>query len=757
VQHAEGQPPQKPDQEKSHYAKLGYLLLKLGLINVVQLVAALQFQKTHGGNLGDILFLIASGKIGRTEPQKTVIPERERLPLGEMLINEGVISREQLEEALQFQKTNGGRLGDILVSLGIISRDGFEKIIIPERERLPLGKMLINEGVISREQLEQALKFQEKSGGLLGDILITLGMAASEAVYRGLATQNSLGRVGTSFNFQEAKKLPYAIAKQYQICIVNRLQDHYILAALHKLTETEIATIGSFLDLPVEPVLADQHEMDNFWNVAYGENLTDESVYKLKNEMADNSAFVTFTVGQKVFFSGIACVIIIGLILNSALTLFILNLVVQGFYFLIATFKMHILMRGTKAGIQIKISDRELQALNERELPIYTILIPIYKEAQVIANLLDHMDKMDYPKAKLDVRLLLEENDSETIAAIKSYPLPYYCTPLIVPRSKPQTKPKACNYGLIRARGQYVVIYDAEDRPESDQLKKAYLAFRRLPENYICIQSKLNYYNCNDNLLTKWFTQEYSMWFELLLPGVSQMKIPVPLGGTSNHFKVEILKQVGAWDPFNVTEDADLGIRIFKEGYVTAVLDSRTWEEANSKLGNWLRQRSRWIKGYMQTWLVHMRHPVKLYREIGRTGFFGIQAVILGSVLLPLINPWLWFMMIWWYATKANWIAELFRGPIYYMALFLLFIGNFYFVYSNMIGMDWMIETVEKAKKKAPFSYSLVKYSLISPVYWMLMSIASYKAFKQLFTKPYHWEKTRHGLNEQEYSAKLHS
>jgi cellulose synthase/poly-beta-1,6-N-acetylglucosamine synthase-like glycosyltransferase len=673
--------------------------------------------------------------------------------LGQQLLKAGAISSAQLDYALEFQKTNGGRLGDILVSLGMISKAAFERIVIPERERLPLGKMLINEGVISAGQLEQALKFQEKSGGLLGDILITLGMAAPEAVYRGLATQNSLGRVGRSFNFQEAKKLPYGIAKQYQVCVVNQVQNRYLLATIHKLTKTAIETIESFLDLPVELVLADQHEMDNFWNVAYGENLTDESVNKLNNEMAENSALETFTIPQKVFFIASGGVTIIGLIFNSALTLFILNLLIQGFYFLIATFKMYILMRGTKEGNQIKISAQDLRELDDRELPIYTVLIPIYKEAHVIRNLLEHLDQMDYPRAKLDVRLLLEENDTETIAAIKAYPLPYYCTPLIVPRSLPQTKPKACNYGLIRARGKYVVIYDAEDRPEPDQLKKAYLAFQRLPEKYICVQSKLNYYNCNDNLLTKWFTQEYSMWFELLLPGVSRMNIPVPLGGTSNHFKVDVLKKVGAWDPFNVTEDADLGIRIFKEGYVTAVLDSRTWEEANSNLGNWLRQRSRWIKGYMQTWLVHMRHPVKLYGEIGWTGCCGIQAVILGSVLLPLINPWLWFMMIWWCATQAGWIAKLFWGPVYYMSLFLLVIGNFYFVYSNMVGMDWMIETTEKTGRKMPFSYNLVKYSLLSPIYWMFMSVASYKALWQLFTDPFHWEKTQHGLTKENYSG----
>ncbi|HBE77367.1 MAG TPA: glycosyl transferase [Firmicutes bacterium] len=677
--------------------------------------------------------------------------------LGQQLLDAGLIDSPQLQYALEFQKTNGGRLGDILVSLGMISKKDFDQIVIPEREKLPLGEMLVNEGVITDQQLEQALEFQEKSGGLLGDIFITLGMVPPASVYRSLATQDRLGRIGTMFDFQEAQKLPYAIARQYQVCIVNRVKDHYLLATFNRLSEPDVKEIESFLDMKVELVLADQHEMDEFWNIAYGENLTDESVNKLRNEMVENSAQETFTKAQKVFFIGLGLLTLLGLIIKISITLFIINLLVQLLYFLIATHKMYIIMCGTKPDIQIKVSEQELRDLDEKELPIYTILIPIFKESYVIRGLLDHLDKLDYPKVKLDIRLLLEENDPETIKAVQSYRLPYYCTPLIVPRSLPQTKPKACNYGLIRARGKYVVIYDAEDRPELDQLKKAYLGFKKLPKNIICVQSKLNYYNCNDNILTKWFTQEYSMWFELLLPGVSQMNIPVPLGGTSNHFKVDELKKVGAWDPFNVTEDCDLGIRIFKEGYVTAVLDSRTWEEANSKMGNWLRQRSRWIKGYMQTWLVHMRHPVKLYREIGRNGFLGIQAVILGSVLLPIINPWLWFLLIWWYATHAGWIAELFWGPIYFMALALLVIGNFYFVYSNMVGMDWMIETTEKTKQKMPFSYNLIKYSLLSPIYWMLMSVAGYKALGQLFTDPFRWEKTQHGLSQQQYSQKLNS
>ena len=350
--------------------------------------------------------------------------------------------------------------------------------------------------------------------------------------------------------------------------------------------------------------------------------------------------------------------------------------------------------------------------------------------------------------------MLLEADDLETIMAAKEIKLPSYFTTLVVPKSIPKTKPKACNYGLIRSQGKYVVIYDAEDRPSTDQLKKVYLTFEKESENCICVQCKLNYFNSRQNLLTNWFTEEYSMWFEILLPGVVQLKIPVPLGGTSNHFKAAKLKQVGAWDPYNVTEDADLGVRLYKTSNTTVVLDSITWEEANSKIGNWIRQRSRWIKGYMQTWLVHMRSPTKLYREIGFKGFLGLQAMLLSSTFLPLINPFLWALMLLWYISHAYWIPMLFPGIIAYLALILFVLGNFFFTFMHMAGIYWIISEMEKNEKgKNVFSYSMVKYALLTPLYWVLHSIAAYKALKQLIVNPFHWEKTVHGLTNNKYDS----
>lgn len=260
---------------------------------------------------------------------------------------------------------------------------------------------------------------------------------------------------------------------------------------------------------------------------------------------------------------------------------------------------------------EIKISREEIESLEDENMPIYTVLIPLYKEAAIVNLIVESVKGYDYPQDKLDVILLLEEDDKETQDALKGATLPSCVRTLVVPEGQPKTKPRACDYGLEEAGGEYLAIYDAEDRPEPDQLKKAVAAFRGLPERVICLQAKLNYYNPHQNWLTKWFTLEYTTWFDLFLPGLNRLKVPIPLGGTSNHFKTSALREVGGWDPFNVAEDCDLGMRLHKAGFRTQVLDSTTWEEANSRLGNWIRQRSRWVKGYIQTHLVHTREELK--------------------------------------------------------------------------------------------------------------------------------------------------
>ncbi|SPF43532.1 Glycosyl transferase (fragment) [Candidatus Desulfosporosinus infrequens] len=446
-----------------------------------------------------------------------------------------------------------------------------------------------------------------------------------------------MGRIGSQFAIYSSK-IPEEIAREYQAIVVHTSLNQVVVAVAKILTKDQSIFLESILGYTVEQVLATHTELELLWRQAYTSELMAISTEKLAVDSPDQSARTVFTKRQIIGMLGLLIAIIIGMFIDTFKVVLIINIIIQIAYFLVSTLKFLMIMRGTRTTAQIRVSDEEVAAVDERTLPIYTILVPMYKESRVIRELIENLERLDYPKFKLDIRLLIEEDDVEALELLRSMKLPNYYTSIVVPHSKPKTKPKACNYGLIHARGEYVVIFDAEDRPEPDQLKKVHLAFNRSSDKCCCIQAKLNYYNSEQNLLTRWFTQEYSMWYDLLLPGLMQLDIPIPLGGTSNHFKTEILKRLNAWDPYNVTEDADLGIRLYGEGFTTAIVDSRTWEEANSRTGNWIRQRSRWIKGYMLTWFVHMRFPLRLWRQIGTRGMIGLQVVVLATPLLPFMD-----------------------------------------------------------------------------------------------------------------------
>ena len=218
---------------------------------------------------------------------------------------------------------------------------------------------------------------------------------------------------------------------------------------------------------------------------------------------------------------------------------------------------------GAKSETVKKISPAELGNYPDEELPIYTIQLPVFKESEVIYKLAYNLQNLDYPKKKLDVKLLIESDDEVTFNAIKNLKFPCIFDPVVVPYAQPKTKPKACNYGLHFSKGKYLTIYDAEDIPDSDQLKMVNALFHKLPEEYIVVQCALNYFNKTENFLTRMFTLEYSYWFDYMLPGLDGLGVPIPLGGTSNHFKFDKLMELGGWDGFNVTEDADLGIRAY--------------------------------------------------------------------------------------------------------------------------------------------------------------------------------------------------
>jgi cellulose synthase/poly-beta-1,6-N-acetylglucosamine synthase-like glycosyltransferase len=371
----------------------------------------------------------------------------------------------------------------------------------------------------------------------------------------------------------------------------------------------------------------------------------------------------------------------------------------------------------------------------DADLPSYSVLVPLYREANVLPGLVDALSQLDYPQDRLDVILILERDDIDTRRAAELIELEPYMRVVLVPPGEPRTKPRALNYALQLARGELVVIYDAEDIPEPDQLRRAAAMFRAAGPSLACVQCCLNIDNTQAGWLASQFAIEYTALFDAILPSLHRLRFPIPLGGTSNHFPAALLRAIGAWDPHNVTEDADLGIRLARGRLETRILFSTTWEEAPVRLGSWFRQRTRWLKGWMQTYLVHSRKPGRLRADLGAWRYRGFQILMTGMILSVLLHPLFYVLLIYEMAT-----GRLFANADTFVGLGLLALAGFNLVAGY--GSSILLGTVSVWRRGWPL---LALQSLAMPVYWLLISAAGYRALLQLFTRPHYWEKTEHG------------
>ncbi len=326
------------------------------------------------------------------------------------------------------------------------------------------------------------------------------------------------------------------------------------------------------------------------------------------------------TWGQRLVLLALTGLLVLGLIVSVVDTVRAVVGIITILYVVSITYRAYLFLRSTRSDVLEIVTDEEAWAVPDQSLPTYTVLIPAYREPEVINHLVASIGRLEYPANRLEVLILAEADDTETIEAVGDRNPGRQFTLVLVPPAEPRTKPKALNFGLTLARGELVAVYDVEDEPDPLQLRRAAVALRRLGPEVGCVQAKLSYNNPDQNLITRWFTIEYAMWFSFFLPGLASMRAPIPLGGTSNHFRRLALRSLGGWDPYNVTEDADLGTRMFREGYSVKVLESVTLEEANSDFVNWVKQRSRWYKGYLQTLFVHTRSPRELVGEMGWKG-----------------------------------------------------------------------------------------------------------------------------------------
>ncbi|TMV01165.1 glycosyltransferase [Brucella haematophila] len=369
--------------------------------------------------------------------------------------------------------------------------------------------------------------------------------------------------------------------------------------------------------------------------------------------------------------------------------------------------------------------------LRKRDLPVYSVLVPLYREKEVIGQLVEVLSGINWPPSKLEIKLVCEEDDFETRDAIDRQHLPANFEVIPVPPGGPRTKPNALNYALQFVRGEIVAVFDAEDRPHPDQLREAWQSFTRDSGKLACVQAPLIIGNFRHNLLTRMFAFEYSALFRGLLPWLAGQGLVIPLGGTSNHFRRSCLEEVGGWDAFNVTEDADLGIRLARYGYSIGTISRGTIEDAPEDYDVWRKQRTRWIKGWIQTWLVHARDPYTALRQLGGWRFAINQIYTLGIISSALLHP---IMLV----TLAVLMVKVVMQPLTPSSLGLLMLDvvNILLAYLSFYLLG--------AKTMEPTERGGYAYLPGIPIYWMLISLSAWRALWQLVHKPYLWEKTPH-------------
>ncbi len=363
-------------------------------------------------------------------------------------------------------------------------------------------------------------------------------------------------------------------------------------------------------------------------------------------------------------------------------------------------------------------------------LPPMSVIVALYRESEVVAGLCAGLNRLRYPRDRLDVILVLEENDCETQLAATAAARRHGFRVLVVPECGPQTKPRALNYALQHARGQLITVYDAEDAPHADQLIAAAESFIADPGLGV-VQAPLSWYNAGENWLTRQFALEYAAQFHGLLPLFARLGMPLPLGGTSNVFRVSALVASGGWDPFNVTEDADLGFRLARMGWKASLITPGTGEEAPTTLSAWTGQRSRWLKGHLVTWLVQMRQPVELCRTAGVKGLAGLQLCLLANVFSALAHlPGLVLACVG--------LVMLARGDAGIFTLAGLGLGGAAFLAA--LACLWVSAGRAGQSRRAT---DLVT----APIYWLCQLPAAWRALRELGSQPYVWAKTRHGVS----------
>lgn len=615
----------------------------------------------------------------------------------------------------------------------------------PAPGRRPLGMLLLEAGALASADLMRALTIQTRENARLGDILRAHGMATEDAVVQALATQHRTAVLHVATSRPDPRLidllgparcltmgcLPWHRAGSVTLvasAMPDRFADHRAAleevlgpVAMIVISESDLhaALIGSrrnLLTLLAETCVRAE-ESCRIWNARRF------SIFLgLVLALIIGSALMAPLVSFLVLFGIVVVALLLGTALRVAAT------VAQ--------------LRSLRHGAAPTSPQPRPPDAPPMRKPVVSMMVPLFREPDIAPRLVARLGALTYPRELLDIMLVVEEDDHLTRAALARSRLPRWMRVIPVPESALRTKPRALNYALNFARGSIIGVYDAEDAPAPDQLHRVVERFAHGGQDLACVQGVLDYYNPDTNWLSRCFTIEYAAWFRLILPGFEKLGLAVPLGGTTLFFRRDILESLGGWDAHNVTEDADLGIRLARHGYRTELLNTVTLEEANCRVLPWVRQRSRWLKGYAMTYAVHMRDPVLLWRQLGARRFFGFQVLFLGTLIQFLLAPILWSFWLMLFGLGHP-LADALPGTALIAIAALFLVAEVTNLAINLTALR-----TRGHRFLRPWTISL-------HFYFPLAAFAAYKGCWEMIISPYYWDKTAHGVHDEAVQPNL--
>lgn len=604
----------------------------------------------------------------------------------------------------------------------------------PAGARVPLGRILVNAQLIDQADLVLALEHQQSIKVPLGEILVSQGLITPVQVSQALATQHHLQLVDLAAdppNPTMAKHISALDCLRYGIVPWRSLGNIVLVATsapdqFIQINQDLAASGMSFL-----PVFADERQIKQSISEVYGAELAQRAATRVP-PIESCRTWRVDRPDRRAWALGVCSLLSTLIILQPAWTFTLIIL------WALCTSLLTVSLRSLAFFARLFLCDdpapSALATAQKFQLPRVSVLVPLLHEKEIATALIARLTRLTYPKSLLQIVLVLEEGDDMTRETIARTTLPSWFDVIEVPQAnRLRTKPRALNYALDFCNGSIIGVWDAEDAPEVDQIDRIVQHFAHAPRNVACVQGVLDYYNARTNWISRCFTIEYAAWWRVLLPGIARLGLIIPLGGTTLFFRRDVLEDLCGWDAHNVTEDADLGVRLARHGFRTDLLPTVTYEEANFRPWPWVKQRSRWLKGFLITWCVHMRKPAQLLREVGFARFLGIQTLFLATFNQFICAPLLWSFCLTLFGVAHP--VEITLGTTVLGWLF------YFFVFAEVLNISIAIKAASRAEHR-----HLLPWVVTLPLYFILGTFAAYKALYEFVVSPFYWDKTQHGV-----------